>query len=144
LSKEGLDKRLELERVGSTEVDDGANFGRDVGYNTTSGGLDDLHLIKCLVREVCDVAPLVHPGGVGNFLGEVLLTFENLRKLANEGIVELGATDNDHLAVGRGPGLVGSGRHHDVVARRCCEGDVCVGGRVQKMISVDSFDGGRW
>jgi hypothetical protein len=53
------------------------------------------------------------------------LTFESLRKLDIEG-------------------LVGSGRHHDVVARRCCEGDVCVGGRVQKMISVDSFDGGRW
>jgi hypothetical protein len=39
LTKEGLDKRFELERVGSTEVDDGANFSRDVGYNITSGGI---------------------------------------------------------------------------------------------------------
>jgi hypothetical protein len=87
LSKEGLDIRLELAGVGSSEVDDGANIGRDAGYNATSGSLDDLHLIKSLIRGISDVAPLVHAGGVGNLLGEVLLTLEGPRKLGVEGVV---------------------------------------------------------
>lgn len=127
LSKEGLDIRLELEGVGSSEVDNGANMGRDARYNAASGRLDDLHFIKGLIRGISDVTPLVHPGGVGNLLGEVLLTLEGLRKLGIEGVVQLGATDVDDLAVGRSPGLGGSGRHLGVGERRCCEGDVCVG-----------------
>lgn len=87
LSKEGLDIRLELEGVSSTKVNNSADMGRNVGYNAASGSLDDLHFIKGLIRGISDVAPLIHPGGVGNLLGEVLFTLEGQRKLGIENVV---------------------------------------------------------
>ncbi|KAI6777209.1 hypothetical protein HG530_001154 [Fusarium avenaceum] len=87
LSKEGFHIRLELEGVSSTKVNNGADVGRYAGDNAASGSLDDLHFIEGLIRGISDVAPLIHSGGVGNFLGEVLLALEGLRKLGIEGVV---------------------------------------------------------